>query len=80
MEPTCYYKLLMNGIVYLVDPHTAIAYTYDVTSPLAIGTVEWLNPDEQPVLTLYPNWRELQAAKVDASQPPQPPQPPCHHL
>ena len=47
-----YYKLLVNGMVYLVDPATAIAYTYDLTAPTAVGTVHWVSPTAEPTITL----------------------------
>ena len=49
---TSYYKLLVNGMVYLVDPASSIAYTYDLVAPAPIGTVHWLDPSSEPTITL----------------------------
>ena len=62
-NPNLFYKLDIQGIVYLVDPATATAYTYDVTAPVAIGTVKWLNTQEAPRIELYETWADILAAK-----------------
>lgn len=51
--PTKFYKLLIKGIVYLVDPETAVAYLFDPVAPVAVGTVNWLHSSQVPELTLY---------------------------
>lgn len=64
-----YYKLDIQGIVYLVDPNTAKAYTYDLKSPTEIGTVVWIDPKAAPKITLLPNWEHILAAKRDGVAP-----------
>lgn len=61
--PTTFYKLDIQGIVYLVDPATTTAYTYDLDDPVAIGKVTWLNSAEAPRITLYDDWQEILTAK-----------------
>ncbi len=51
-----FYKLDIQGIVYLVDPTTGRAYTYDLENPTEIGTVTWTNPKAEPSLTLRADW------------------------
>lgn len=51
-----FYKLDIQGIVYLVDPTTGRAYTYDLENPTEIGTVSWTNPKSEPTLTLRADW------------------------
>jgi len=60
-----YYKLDIQGIVYLVDPNTAKAYTYDLKSPTEIGTVVWTDAKTAPKITLLPNWEQILATKRD---------------
>jgi hypothetical protein len=60
-----FYKLDIQGIVYLVDPMTSIAYTYDVADPTPIGTILWTDITKQPKITLYDNWQEIQRNKQD---------------
>lgn len=62
-SPTTFYKLDIQGIVYLVDPATTTAYTYDLDDPVAIGKVSWLNSAEPPRITLYDNWQGILTAK-----------------
>jgi hypothetical protein len=66
MERT-FYKLDIGGIVYLVDPATAIAYTYDLTAPTEIGRVVWTDPKASPRLERAANWESILAAKLAAS-------------
>jgi hypothetical protein len=54
-----YYKLEIQGIVYLVDPDTTIAYTYDPANPTAIGKVQWTNSDSLPTIELFPDWQKI---------------------
>jgi hypothetical protein len=65
MEQT-FYKLDVQGIVYLVDPATSFAYTYDLIQPTHIGSVIWENPKEKPCIVLRDTWEEVLAAKKDA--------------
>lgn len=59
-----FYKLDVEGIVYLVDPDTAAAYTYDLTSPTRIGQVIWTDVKTEPRIDLLPNWEEIMRAKL----------------
>ena len=59
-----YYKLAIGGIVYLVDPVTSTAYTYDMKKPTAIGTVVWSDPKSEPRINLYDNWQQIMAEKM----------------
>ncbi|NDE15536.1 hypothetical protein EBZ80_11460 [bacterium] len=59
-----FYKLSVNGIVYLVDPATAKAYTYDLTNPLEIGQIIWTDPAAPPQIELCADW----AAKLTAAR------------
>jgi hypothetical protein len=63
MEKT-YYKLAIGGIVYLVDPITSTAYTYDLKQPTAIGTVIWSDAKSEPRLQLYDNWQQTLTEKM----------------
>ncbi len=65
-----YYKLEIGGIVYLVDPATSLAYTYDLTAPTQIGTVTWTNPKDAPQLRLRDDWQTVLDAKLVGSTPP----------
>jgi hypothetical protein len=65
MERT-YYKLNIQGIVYLVDPTTSLAYTYDLSSPTEIGKVTWTDAKTEPLLVLKEGWAAIQQAKLDA--------------
>ena len=50
-----FYKLEIQGIVYLVDPVTAIAHTYDLEDPTPIGKVHWNSPASPPRIELFPD-------------------------
>jgi len=63
MERT-YYKLDIGGIVYLVDPTTAVAYTYDLTDPTEIGKIIWTDSKAAPRIQLVDNWASVLAAKL----------------
>jgi hypothetical protein len=69
MSPTTYYKLEISGIVYLVDPATTLAYTYDLVEPIQIGTVIWTDPKGAPQLSLRPDWDTVLAAKLATPAP-----------
>jgi hypothetical protein len=68
MEQT-YYKLAVGGIVYLVDPVTSTAYTYDLKTPTAIGKVLWSDPKTEPRLQLYDNWQQILSTKMTHDSP-----------
>ena len=60
-----YYKLEIQGIVYLVDPATALAYTYDLTNPTQIGQVIWNDSRLNPTIQLRADWSSvLEALQV----------------
>jgi len=67
MERT-FYKLDVQGIVYLVDPATSKAYTYDLSNPTEIGKIVWTNPNTPPAIELLENWAAILQAKVDAQK------------
>lgn len=58
-----FYKLEINGIVYLAEPSTAIAYTYDMKDPVAIGKISWLT--QHPQIELFDGWKDILQAKLD---------------
>jgi hypothetical protein len=60
-----YYKLNIQGIVYLVDPATSLAYTYDLSSPTEIGKVLWADAKAEPRIVLKEGWAAIQQAKLD---------------
>ena len=62
-----FYKLDIQGIVYLVDPATAKAYTYDVKSPTEIGTVVWTESKAAPIISLLSTWKEILTAKIETA-------------
>jgi hypothetical protein len=64
-----YYKLEIGGIVYLVDPATSLAYTYDITAPTQIGTVTWTNPKAVPQLQLRDDWQTVLDTKLAGLTP-----------
>lgn len=57
------YKLDIQGIVYLVDPNTAFAYTYDLNNPTKIGQVIWETPTRAPRLELVDGWATIMEDK-----------------
>ena len=61
--PSTFYKMDIQGIVYLVDPTTTIAYTYDLTDPVPIGTLQWSAPGTLPRISLFDDWSARMAAK-----------------
>lgn len=62
-----FYKLDVQGIVYLIDPATSIAYTYDLEDPTEIGRLQWTDPTAKPTLQLRPDWEAIMAAKMTAA-------------
>jgi len=65
MEHT-FYKLDIQGIVYLIDPATTKAYTYDLTNPTEIGTLVWSDPKASPLIELKPEWVSILTLKLEA--------------
>lgn len=61
--PSTFYKMDIQGIVYLVDPATAIAYTYDMADPIPVGQVLWTSPTTPPRIALFEETPALLAAK-----------------
>ena len=57
MTDRTFYKLELQGMVYLVDPITALAYTYDLQDPTEIGRVAWIDPKQKPHLILHDGWQ-----------------------
>ena len=62
-----FYKLDIQGIVYLVDPSTSTAHTYDIECPTAIGTVNWTDPTKPPHIALYDDWSAILTVKREAT-------------
>lgn len=58
------YKLEIQGIVYLVDPTTTEAYTYDLTNPTKIGHVIWTDATKPPKIQLLDDWRTIMETKL----------------
>ncbi len=63
-----YYKLDVQGIVYLIDPQTADAYTYDLSHPVKIGKISWLSTKADPTLQLQEDWQTVLHEKKQADQ------------
>jgi hypothetical protein len=63
-----FYKMDVQGIVYLVDPVTTIAHTYDLADPTPVGTVQWTDVNVNPRITLYPDWAARLDAKLKAAE------------
>jgi hypothetical protein len=64
MAARTFYKLDVEGIVYLVDTATADAYTYDMTNPTRIGRIIWTDVKESPRVDLLPDWEAILTAKL----------------
>ena len=62
-----FYKMDIQGIVYLVDPATAIAHTYDLDDPTPIGVVSWTDMTCPPRIALYDDWAARLNAKLKAA-------------
>lgn len=63
-----FYKMDIQGIVYLVDPATSVAHLYDLesdTRPIPIGTLVWTSINSAPNIQLYPDWTDRIAAKIE---------------
>lgn len=61
--PRTFYKLDIQGIVYLVDPTTSRAYTYDLEDPTEIGIISWIDPKAEPTIALRPDWQAVMTHK-----------------
>jgi hypothetical protein len=61
-----FYKMDVQGIVYLVDPATTIAYTYDLTDPTPVGTIHWTDISSPPRIVLYDDARDRLDEKMKA--------------
>jgi hypothetical protein len=61
-----FYKLDIQGIVYLIDPVTTKAYTYDLSNPTEIGTLVWNDPKAPPSIDLKPEWVSILTLKLEA--------------
>lgn len=66
-----YYKLDIHGIVYLVDPVTATAYTYDLSHPTEVGKVIWTDSKAPPTLEFRADLASVLAAKLTQAQAPE---------
>ncbi len=64
MSTGTYYKLDIQGIVYLVDPATLRVYTYDMTDPTEVGRLQWSDAKAEPSILLHDNWQEIMTAKL----------------
>jgi hypothetical protein len=64
MTERVFYKLDIQGIVYLVDPATGTAYTYDLTNPTEIGQILWSDAKAPPRIRLRDDWQLVLATKV----------------
>lgn len=65
---TKFYKMDIQGIVYLVDPATSVAHLYDLEStepPIPIGTLDWTSINSAPKIQLYSDWTDRIAAKIE---------------
>jgi hypothetical protein len=59
------YKVVVKGIVYLVDPATSAAYTYDLGFPTKIGTIVWTCPNEEPAIEFLDDYMVVLQDKLD---------------
>jgi hypothetical protein len=66
MEQT-FYKLDIQGIVYLVDPASSKAYTYDLSNPTEIGKILWTDPKKNPHIELLDSWTSILQTKLDGA-------------
>ena len=68
MSTTSLYKFEINGIVYLIDPKTATAYTYDIETPIPIGNII-RTPSGQIDIQYREDWHTVQQDKLDRCPP-----------
>ena len=64
-----YYKVNVKGIVYLVDPATSVAYTYDLSDPTEIGKIVWTSPSVEPTIEYVENYMEVLTHKLEHIDP-----------
>jgi hypothetical protein len=64
-----FYKLDVQGIVYLIDPATSKAYTYDLEHPTEIGKIVWADPKDTPTIELLVDWKSILEAKKSEASP-----------
>jgi len=64
-----FYKIDIQGIVYLIDPATSKAYTYDLAHPTEIGKIVWADSKATPTIELLTNWRSILEAKKSEVSP-----------
>ena len=62
-----FYKVDIQGIVYLVDPTNSKVYTYDLSNPTEIGKIVWTDPKLNPQIELLDNWTSILQAKLEAA-------------
>lgn len=62
MEHT-FYKLDIQGIVYLVNPVNGYVYTYEFPIPTHIGSLVWNDPKAEPRVRFREDWQAVMAAK-----------------
>jgi hypothetical protein len=67
MPDRAFYKLDVQGIVYLVDPTTSIAYTYDLEAPVAMGKLIWTDPRDLPQIQLREDWQSVLTNKLSST-------------
>lgn len=61
-----FYKVNVRGIVYLVDPATSKAYTYDLSDPTEIGKLLWNDPKADPAIEFLDNYMDILAHKLES--------------
>jgi hypothetical protein len=63
--PATLYKMDINGIVYLIDPATTNAYTYDTVDPTLIGRVIAGAAPGTFDIELVADWEAVLRHKID---------------
>lgn len=59
------YKVVVKGIVYLVDPATSVAYTYDTAFPTELGKIVWTSPNDEPTIEFIDDYMVVLQHKLD---------------
>jgi hypothetical protein len=59
------YKVVVKGIVYLVDPATSVAYTYDTAFPTELGKIVWTSPNDEPTIDFLDDYMVVLQHKLD---------------
>jgi len=59
------YKVVVKGIVYLVDPATSVAYTYDLAIPTELGKIVWTSPNDEPTIDFIDDYMVVLQHKLD---------------